>query len=221
MAINIASLVGSNAMAGSALGVQPYPILSLRWDVAARNPQGFIGLADRFKGNQETDMVNSHRYPDVINGFHYIAHGTVSINPRDGEFTFADSSVKPKSGALYLNQKKSQMSSTAGTTILGSTTIKTLTGLILNPIKELVPSTILTPQKGWIAEFFPVMVKFNVVDWIVISAVQTLLLQSLGVLFSDKGDKTKVHRETKDLGTLIIDNQDFEQRILNEEVPVT
>lgn len=218
MTDDVSDLIGSNAMAGSAIDVQPYPVLSLRWAIAMRSNHGFVGLSDQFRSNQELDTVSAHKYPNLALGYHYIADGTISINPREGMFTFASSTSKPLNGALKLNQKKSTMASTAGTTILGSPVIKSLTGMILNPIKQIIPSSAITPHKTWLQSWFPIFVEFSIVDFTVTAAAQALLFQSIGLLFKKEGDKTTIRKNTKDLGTLIVDNQDFEQRILEERV---
>lgn len=68
---------------------------------------------------------------------------------------------------------------------------------------------------------FPGLSRFNVADWAMVAAVQALFYGVLGILFKKEEElETTVQRDRKDLGTLIVDNQDYEQRILNGTVHI-
>ena len=210
--------IESNAYAGSALGVYPLQVLDMRWAAASR---GGLTSAD-LRANQEVNHETSDKFPDPADGIKYIADGTISVRPSVGEFVFADSGNKKKLGALVLQQKKSEMASTAKHTKIGTPDIKTLTGLQMNPAAVRRPSTVVTPERGWMASFFPVLVWANAADLAVTVASQAVIVKLLQLLVGeDDPDSVTVHKERKDLGTLIIDNQDFEQRILNGTVHST
>tara|TARA_R110002110_G_scaffold26833_8_gene98124 strand:- start:1697 stop:2359 length:663 start_codon:yes stop_codon:yes gene_type:complete len=208
----------TSAMAGSALGVDTLEGLYLRWRIASRG----TWKSSDFKANQEVNDQTSPKYADsgaqVLHGF----NGCFSLRPSDGVFVFADSGNKKKPGALVLQQKKSEMASTAKQTKVGTPDIKTLTGLHMNPFLIRRPSSAMTPERGWMASLFPVFVMANAVDTTVMIAAQAVVVKLLQLLMGDDDPgSVTVRQERKDLGTLIIDNQDFEQRILNGTVHST
>ena len=209
----------TNAYAGSALGVYPLQVLDMRWAAASRG--GKLRSTD-LRDNQEVNHVTSAKFPDPHEQIGYGLNGCFSVRPSDGVFVFADSGNKKKPGALVLQQKKSEMASTAKQTKVGTPDIKTLTGLHMNPFLIRRPSSAMTPERGWMASLFPVFVMANAVDTTVMIAAQAVVVKLLQLLMGDDDPELgTVRQERKDLGTLIIDNQDFEQRILNGTVHST
>jgi len=192
----------------------------MRWAAASRG--GNLKSAD-LRANQEVNHETSPKYPDPHDQIVYLADGCISVRPSVGEMVFADSGNKKKPGALVLQQQKSEMASTAKQTKIGTPDVKTLTGLQMNPASVRRPSSAMTPERGWKASLFPVFVRVNIVDMTVTTACQALVVKLLEILvgMGDDQDSVTVRRERKDLGTLIIDNQDFEQRILNGTVHST
>jgi len=201
-----------NALGGSALGVFTLSALQMKFQQRAGDTSGSAAE----KEDQETDTVNAPKYTDPLMGISYFGSGAISIAESSGEFVFANSGAKPTSGAMYLNQVKSQFTSTAGTTTLGTEQIKTLTGLRLNPAAVRRPSSAMTPDRSWMASLFPSLSRFNVVEWVTVQATQALFWEAMSLLFQeDRGTTDIVHNDRKDLGTLIVDNQDYELMILN------
>ena len=81
------------------------------------------------------------------------------------------------------------------------------------------PSSAVTPERGWVASLFPTLSRFNEADWAVVAAAQALFYKALSLLAPDENPPdTGNNRTVKDVGTLIVDNQDFEQRILSGNV---
>lgn len=202
--------MAGDSFAGSALGVYPLSVLSFKWDLARG-----VASSEKYRVSRETDHVNSDKFPDPYEGVVYLADGCISILRSVGEFLLGNDSDKPTSGAMHINQKKSEITSTAGTTKLGDVFIKTLTGLVLNPFQVRLPSSNITPQKGWLPTMFPVLSRFNVADWAVMAATQSLFFLAMSSLFDTAPlTTTTVRRDRKDLGTLIVDNRDYESMIL-------
>jgi hypothetical protein len=203
--------------AGAALDVYPLEVLKLKFRMLERGSRE--GIADQYRDVMGTDHVNAPKFPAQLLGVNYLAGGIISMRGASGEFVFASDSPKPGPGALYMNQDKSEFTSTAGTTKIGTPELKTLTGLLLNPASIRRPSSAITPQRGWVASMFPGLSRFNVAEWAMVAFIQATFWQVLGKLFkTDDKTGTTVRRDRKDLGTLIIDNQDFERRILEGEI---
>jgi len=210
-----------NAYGGSALGVYPLSVLNTKW-AAAAGESSSRKLSEDFKANQELDHDKADKYPDPYENISYLAHGCISMLPSVGEFVFGDSGSKTKPGAVIIQQLKSEFASLAKMTKLGSPDIRALTGLRMNPFRIRRPSSSMTPDRGWMPSLFPVMSRFNVTDWAVALAVSVMMNKLLSLLTGeDDSEEVLVRRERKDLGTLIVDNQDFELRILNGTVHST
>ncbi|MHA2064474.1 MAG: hypothetical protein ACXABY_08850 [Candidatus Thorarchaeota archaeon] len=206
-----------NEMAGSALGVLTANTIDFRTTLRNRGEIDFGLLAEGYKAGKDTDHVNSMKFPSPESNTIYLADGTISIDPEAGEFVLANDSRKPTSGALRVNQQKSSMVSTGSSTTLGSETIKTLTGLILNPGRVSTPSAAFTPLRAWLPDLLPSFSILVKADIAIMKAMQAMLVLLTKKLFEDDETRSRT-REVKDIGTLIVDNQDFELAVLNDTV---
>jgi len=201
---------------GSALDV--YTIDALRQKIQLRSNTSKAGLADQLSDNSDLDQLDKPKYPDSAMRTYYICGGTFSINGATGELVFTDLSPRPSSGAVYVNKKKGKFTSTANTTTVGSPEIKTLTGLQINPFGVRRPSTSITPFRDWTASLFPTLSRSSLSDWALVIFSQEVFFQLLTKLGKPERVDTTVREDRKDLGTLIVDNQDFEQRILQGDI---
>jgi hypothetical protein len=193
-------------VAGSALGAKTIPEIQL--EVADSNH------SSKYEALTEQDQINCTKYPNGDNSIAYLAGGTLSIDKADGKLVFANEGDRPTPGALRIDQAASTITSTAKETKLGSEAIKTLNGLIMNPNMVLRPSSNITPEKQWLRSLFPILSNG---DGRAILFYQTI---TIGLVFliakQNRPVKTyEEHRSYKDIGTLIIENQDYERKILS------
>lgn len=157
--------------------------------------------------SSKSDTSSSTKYPgsaDVI----YFGAGSFSLNPALGRFIFGSLGNEPVSPLMKLDQSNSTFSSSANSTTLGSKNIDTKDGSSLNQVGAKYPSTPFTPQKTWIESIFP---SFNseLLKLSLLEAIQVLLVRAL-----KKSPEQIIQPDKKDLGTIIVDNQEIEDRIL-------
>lgn len=157
-----------------------------------------------------SDSTDSTKYP-ADPSVSYIANGVISVNSEKGKFVLSKNSNEPTVGALTVDQSQSSFYSPSTNTTLGSTLISTVDGYVMNPLGTLLPSSYFTPARMWEKNLLPQLVVKSAVTLVVIGAIQLLLKQI-------NKDKYSFVRETKDLGTIIIENKDFEDKILNRKL---
>lgn len=190
----IRAQVTVNIPTGNDLGTLAQNITNdVEWSLSSFNN---VGRATKFP----TD-------PNIV----YFGSGAFSFNPLLGRFLFGNSSNEYSDAAFKVDQKKSIMRSTSSQTTLGSKNIDTVDGYILNQVGAKYPSTHFTPQKTWIRTLFPSF-DDELLKVALLEAIQVLLLSAL------KGTKSEqiVKQTRTDLGTIIVDNQEIEDRILAE-----
>lgn len=161
--------------------------------------------------NSKTDVAAStkYRYDPYI---HYYGSGAFSLNPILGKFIFGNSDNEASSPVLKFDKSSSSFQSTSTTTTLGSKNIDTVDGYDLNRQGSAQPSSFFTPQKTWVKQLFPTLSDKRLIQIAFLEAIQVALLSAL------KGTKTEqILKETNiDLGTIIVDNQEIEDRMLKE-----
>ena len=202
-------------VAGSSLESKNSAELGLR---AATNTEE--KLSAKYDQAATIDTVNATKYPKTDNSVAYLAGGTISINKQDGKFVVSNDSSKQTPGILRADQAQSSFVSTAIEMKIGSETVKTLTGLIMNPSLVIRPSSNITPEKVWVKNLFPILTDSDYRCIFMYRLIQASLFGMLKILDSSRtGKKTyEEHRSYKDLGTLIIENQDFEKKILDGSI---
>ncbi len=201
-------MINPLSVAGSSIGAETVADIELK--------QGGEGLAAKYEAATEIDQVNCTKFPKD-NSVVYLAGGTLSVDKEDGKFVFANDANRATPGALRLNQAQSTFTSTALESKIGSETVKTLTSLILNPSLVIRPSSNITPEKMWLKSLFPVLTDTDHRVIFLYRTIQVGLFAILGSLSKPKMSATE-HRSYKDLGTLIIENQEFERRILEGQI---
>jgi len=169
--------------------------------------------------DQNIDTINATKFPTADNSVAYLANGTVSISKEDGRFVFSNNSPRPSPGALRLDQGKGTITSTATEMKIGSETIKTLTGLIMNPSLVIRPSSNITPEKQWLKSLFPILTDSDYRCIFMYRLIQASLFAALKALDTTKNKTSyQEHRSYKDLGTQIIENQELERKILDGKI---
>lgn len=158
--------------------------------------------------SSKADTYKSTKYPGSENVIYY-GSGAFSMNPLLGRFIFGALGNEPSSPLMKLDRSSSSLNSTANNTTLGSKNIDTKDGFYLNQIGAKYPSTHFTPQKTWLQNIFP---SFNsdLLKLSVLEAIQVLLVRALKKTSSEQ----IIQPDRKDLGTIIVDNQEIEDRIL-------
>lgn len=199
------------AIPGSAIGAEVPEKMESSY-VTVNVPENTLGaLAQRVLDSSkwalesmvDTQKSTKYRYDPSVN---YYSNGSLSIAARAGNLIFAKDVNEANNGVFKLNQEDSHMFSSAETTTLGSSVIDTLDGLIMHPLGTLFPSTNFTPTKTWISQFFPALSTKNLVAITILELIQV----SLFSLLSDRNkDRTNTIRTHKDLGTIVVDNEDY------------
>lgn len=169
--------------------------------------------------DQNIDTINATKFPTADNSISYIANGTISVSKADGKFVFSNDSPRPSPGALRMDQSQGTITSTATEMKIGSETIKTLTGLIMNPSLVIRPSSNITPEKQWLRSLFPILTDGDYRSIFMYRLIQASLFAALKALDNSKNKTTyQEHRSYKDLGTQISENQDLERKILDGKI---
>jgi hypothetical protein len=198
---------------GSALGAKTAP----QSDIEAKNLIDG-NLLDAYT-DQNIDTINSTKFPTADNSVAYVAGGTLSVQKEDGKFVFSNDSARPTPGALRIDQSQSTITSTATEMKIGSETIKTLTGLIMNPSLVIRPSSNITPEKQWLKSLFPILTDSDYRAIFMYRLIQVSIFSALKILDNGKNKSSyQEHRSYKDLGTQIIENQDLEKKILSGNI---
>lgn len=141
----------------------------------------------------------------------YYGNGSLSLISRLGKLIFSKNINEANNGAFKLDQEASEMYSSGHTTTLGSLDISTLDGYELNQLSPVFPSTSFTPTKPWVKRLFPTLSSNNLIKVAILEAISALLLTYLS---SNKDSISRVDTiDAIDMGTIIIDNQEIEDRI--------
>lgn len=151
-----------------------------------------------------TDEHRSPKYsidPNII----YLGNGSISIIPRLGMFALSAAYTSPGRPVFSVDQSASEMYSESSRTTLGSLDIDTLDGYQLNPVSKTIPSTPYSPTKPWIQKLFPTLSVKSLFTLAILELVQEALLSAEDTTYS-------VKKIEKDLGAIIIDRADLEER---------
>ena len=188
---------------GSALGAR---------DVEELDREASKKLGHPITEEGDIDKVWAKKYPANDPNFGYLLDGCISVIKDEGKFLLGSFDRKKTPGAVLIDQTRNLFTSMASETKLGSTVITTLDGKVMNPSS--MPSSAMTPQKTWLQDIIP---SFRDLRRIEVIAMFTALA---AVAKSDKSKNNKVviDARKKDVGTIIIDNQEIEERILNGSV---
>ena len=159
-----------------------------------------------------TDRADSPKYPADPN-VSYLAGGALSIQGTEGKVVISNDNPQKTPGMLRMDGGASKFVSTAYETTIGSPAVKTLTSLIMNPNGSTLPSSSMTPAKTWVQSLVP---SFSMTDIITIGILKTIQVGLFTAFSYIKRSKRKVNETvtTKDLGTIIIDNQVLETKVL-------
>lgn len=208
-----------NALAGSAEGVYTQDEIKsnvvIPWPPVPGSTLKDLGqnisrsIEWSFSSKTDTSASTKYRSNTVVS---YFGSGAFSLNPIVGRFIFGNSENEETSPALKIDKSQSSFSSTSTSTTLGSKNIDTVDGYELNRQGHQQPSSFFTPQKSWVKQLFPTLSDKRLIQIALLEAVQVLLLSAL------KGTKSEqIVKENKiDLGTIIVDNQEIEDRVLSD-----
>ena len=161
-----------------------------------------------------TDESRSTKYAGS-GDISYIANGALSVFAKIGKLMFSDTSNQRTTGAFALDQKDSMFFSSAGETKLGSLNISTVDGHKLNEESAKTPSTNYSPTKPWYKRLFPSFSTKELVQIAVLELLQDQLLKAISRRVDERIEETIL---AKDIGTIIIDTQEFEDRILADQL---
>lgn len=203
-----------NAVGGTADGVMTREEIRANTSPPSDSIQGqsagiLRSLEWRYSSN--TDVQSSTKYPYNPANV-YIGAGAFSMNPLLGTVVFGTSENEPSTPSLKIDKAQSSIQSSMNQTTLGSKNIDTMDGYEENKLMATFPSSFFTPQKNWLMNIFGSFTDKRLYQIAFLELVQVLLLKSL------KGTKSEqIVQENKiDLGTIIVDNQEIEDRIINE-----
>ncbi len=155
-----------------------------------------------------TDTVTSTKYAKSPTTSYY-AGGALGIEPRKGTFVLSKSSNEPGQEVLKADAHDSQLYSTSNKTVVGSLNISTLDGYEVNPLSSSIPSTPFSPVKPWWKKLFPDFASREFVTIVLLEAAMVLLLEAIEDV--PRGT-TRQTSEKIDLGTIIINNQELEDK---------
>lgn len=142
----------------------------------------------------------------------YYGDGSLSLKSSDGRLMFSAKSNERDNGAFSLDQAESSFFSNLVNTTLGSLKINTVDGQELNPLSPTYPSTNFSPTKPWIKTLIPTVGDRN----LMIIGILTVIQQALKRL-KDRGQSENSDRKDSiDIGTIIIDNQEIEDMIFSK-----
>lgn len=144
----------------------------------------------------------------------YYGNGSLSLMSRLGKLTFGTNINEPTRGAFSLDQSQSVFYSSLNGTTLGSLAIDTIDGFILNPICATFPSTNFSPTKPWIKKLFPTLSSENLLRVAILELIQVALFKIIDNISGTQSDKESENFESKDIATIIQDNQALEDEIL-------
>ena len=158
--------------------------------------------------NEETKIISSS---DIAS----VAGGLLTIDKTTGGFVFSEPTTQQKNPIFKAG---SPLYSIGETTILGSTNIKTVGKDILNPLSTAIPSSHFSPVRGWVKSLIPGLDTDDLLVICIIEAIQVALLMGLAALREEDPQvlptSANTRPKTKDMGRIIIDNAEFEKKIL-------
>lgn len=160
-----------------------------------------------------TDDYRTTKYRSDPNASYY-ANGSLSILDRIGKLVFAKNIKEANQAAFKIDQSGGHLFSSMKDTTLGSLSIDTLDGEILNPVSTTIPSTTFSPSTPWIKKLFPVLSSKNLIMITVMELVQAELLR---LAAKEGSNNISVTKETRiDMAQIIVDNQDRLPILFNE-----
>ncbi len=212
----------ANAVAGSAVGSRTAEeqrssatvVVPLN-NKSLKNVGNQVVSAAKWHVSSMVDSVNATKYAGNP-GVNYIAGGALSILAKAGQLLFSDTSNQPGKGALNVDQKNSFFQSSGAETKVGTLDISTIDGKRVNPQSDKSPSSSFGPVKAWLKSLFPSFPTKTLVQ----IAVLELLQAALKELDQNKEETKEEITRKDDIGLIIVDNQEIEDRILNNKKPV-
>lgn len=163
--------------------------------------------------NTLESFTDEHRSPKFMysSDASYYGSGALSLVGRLGKLVFCKSVNDANRAAFKIDQSDSNLYSSASTTTLGTTNIETIDGWMINPLGQIIPSTNFSPTRSWIKKLFPTLSSGNFLLFAMLEIVQFTLLEAL---FGESEDY-RITKDRKDLGAIIVDNQEIENRLFN------
>jgi hypothetical protein len=171
-----------------------------------------VSSAVRNQFSSFTDVEKSNKYSADLESANLVG-GALSVQPLFGRFIVANIDNAETNGTFRADGKNSHMYSSGTTTTLGSTTIDTVSGYDMNPISPTLPSSFFTPVKTWFLKFFPIFTDKRLVYIAIVEGCLILLAKYLNV---NKQTSSEQIDDERDIVSLIQDNQEFEDWILEE-----
>lgn len=162
----------------------------------------------RFKGdiNSEVKYASS---PDIS----YFGSSSLCLVPIEGRLLFQKPTNEPATPNFEVNQSTSTLSSSNNSTVVASLDISTKSGLQVNPLAPLYPSTNFSPNRSWISVLFPInlemLLKISIMELLQLGLVR--LVEHL--VKEDTADELK---GSNNIEEIIVDNEDIQNRIIAE-----
>lgn len=156
---------------------------------------------------------NTHSSPNYASDPNVVFHGgALSIDPTKGRMVLSTINNEPGRGALNINESESNFYSSLGNTTLGSLNIDTVDGYVLNPVSTIFPSTNFSPTKPWIRKLFPT---FSLSSLVKVSIAELIYIGLLQLIRPNTSASKQNKEEYIDMGTILIDNSELEDKIFN------
>lgn len=175
-----------------------------------RSLSSYVAL---LRGDPEEDPESSIKVPRPASEATYLAGGVLSLD--SGKLVLQPPSRASQRDSLYIDRDK-KATIPANDLVIGRESIKTLSGLVTNPLGVRMPSTGITPQRSWVPSLLPVLGRRQEYEWMSLIVVKAMIYETLGHLFGRKLDTEESESsEVVDVGTTILDNSDLEQKILS------
>ena len=170
-----------------------------------------VSSALSYHFNALSDPSRSPKYEADFNVAN-LAGGCLSVEPLFGRFIFANAGNEETTAVFRADGKNSHMFSSSTATTLGSPNIDTTNGYDMNFLSDVLPSSVVTPVKTWMYKLFPLLTDKRL---IYVAMMQGMLIL-LGKFIESRQDKRTLSEqiESKDLATIIVDNQEIENDII-------
>jgi hypothetical protein len=170
-----------------------------------------IGSAVSYNFSSFLDTDKTTKYSADFETANFVG-GALSVQPLFGRFIVANTDSAESPGVFRADGKNSQMYSSSSSTTLGSTSIDTVSGYEMNTLATEFPSSFFTPVKNWVFRLFTLLTDRRMVY---IALVEGILIL-IGREANRRNNKKNLSQQIseRDIGTIIIDNQEIENEIL-------
>lgn len=173
-----------------------------------------IASAVSYNFSSFLDTNNTTKYSADFETANFVG-GALSVQPLFGRFIVANTDNAESPGVFRADGKNSQMYSSSSSTTLGSTSIDTTSGYEMNTLGTEFPSSFFTPVKNWMFRLFTLLTDRRMVYIAVVEGI--LILIGREIARKNKKKTLSEQINERDIGLIIVDNQEIEDRILRNQ----